>query len=294
MAQRQQQQGRTPAELIDQQVGHDKQTMTIEVEVHVNPDIDSMVERVARFNREIIGYPQPERVSTLSPARKDFRAGHLREEIQEFEMATEAGDTPAAADAMIDLIYVALGTLYEMGVSSGPVFDAVHHANMQKVRGEKSTRPGSQGHDAIKPEGWEAPNHDWILEATPERVAAGMVAERRNISPDLLADISDVFIHVAKVRAGKGRDYNTSVQLHDYFPMGHQSYFQMQWLKTLRSKSIVELMDRGMVPNYEGLLDTLYDQLNYVCFWAEAINEGRLPITGNRGADANGAVRTKC
>ena len=82
------------------------------------------------------------------------------------------------------------------------------------------------------------------------------------------------------------------MELVDYFPWGHKSYHQVQHMKTLRAKSLIELIDRGMAANYEGLLDTLYDNLNYTCFWAEAIRDGRLPLTGERGASDNGHVET--
>lgn len=266
---------------------------TISIRASISPSIDELLERVTRFNQEIIGLPPRDRPGTLSRARTEFRAAHLREEIDEFERASAEGDVEEAADGLIDLIYVALGALYEMGVNYGPAFDEVHAANMRRRRGQKANRPDAQGYDAVKPEGWVGPDNSWILRATPEVVELGRVAAERGIDADLLRDLSEVFLHVARIRQGKGRDYNTSVELHDYFaPWGHQSYHQLMHMKALRARSIVELMGRGMVPNYEGLLDTLYDSLNYTCFWAEAIREGRLPITGARGAEANGAVQT--
>lgn len=266
---------------------------TLAIRVGVSPSLDELLERVVRFNQEIIGLPPRDRVDVLSPTRTDFRRRHLEEELTEFVESSGEGDADGAADALIDLVYVALGALYEMGVNPGEAFDRVHQANMRKVRGERSKRPGSEGYDAIKPEGWTGPDNSWIMRATPETVELGTIAAERGISADLLRDISDVFLHVARIRAGKGRDYNTSVELHDYFaPWGHQSYHQLLHMKTLRIRSLIELMGRGRVPNYEGLLDSIYDLLNYACFYGEAVREGRLPITGSRGAEENGAVRT--
>ena len=54
----------------------------------------------------------------------------MREEVDEFVESTNVVDQ---ADAMIDLIYFALGTLVEMGVRPAPLFDIVHNANMQKL-----------------------------------------------------------------------------------------------------------------------------------------------------------------
>lgn len=265
---------------------------TISVRLQVSPSVDECLQRVARFNAEIIGLPLRESAGVLSGDRLEFRRRHLLEEVDEFETASSQGDVDAAADGLLDLVYVALGALYEMGVNYGPAFDRVHAANMRRVRGEKSTRRGSLGYDAVKPEGWTGPDNSWIMRANPETVELGEIARERGIDAETLRSISDVFLHVAGIRAGKGRDYNTSVELTDYFPWGHKSYHQVQHMKTLRAKSLIELIDRGMAANYEGLLDTLYDNLNYTCFWAEAIRDGRLPLAASRGATESGATQT--
>jgi hypothetical protein len=205
------------------------------------------------------------------------------------------GDLDGVADALLDSVYVRLGTLYEMGINYGPAFDEVHQANMRRVRGGNAKRPireGTPTYDAVKPEGWVGHDNSWIMRADREVVELGEIARERGIDAGTLRSISEVFLHVARIRAGKGVDYNTSVELVDYFPHGHRSYHQVQHMKTLRARSLIELIERGRVPNYEGLLDTLYDNLNYTCFWAEAIRDGRLPLAGSRGAADAGHVET--
>ena len=67
--------------------------------------------------------------------------------------------------ALVDLVYVAIGTAHLHGFDFEEAWRRVHHANMQKIRtpnAEASTR-GSK-HDVIKPEGWEPPSHTDLVE----------------------------------------------------------------------------------------------------------------------------------
>jgi len=79
--------------------------------------------------------------------------------VNEFELS---GDLHGEVDALIDLIYFAAGRMQEMGVDGQRALQAVHAANMRKVRGELAKRPGSLGHDAIKPVGWVGPDYSWL------------------------------------------------------------------------------------------------------------------------------------
>lgn len=272
------------------------------------PIVVSFGADVERFNREIVGYPIPASPHCLDEARKGFRVGHIGEELQEFIQATEANDIDGATDAIIDLVYVALGALVEMGVCIQPVFAEVHEANMRKVQGSRSKRPGSQGFDAIKPNGWKAPDHAWLAEVTPEEMAevrakveARMVARTEGITDVRIGDtplnacaevtskpamdptlamtidqVPRILREVAQLRVQKGNDYNTGIELKDYFPFGHQSYAQMLHVKNLRVRSLITVAQGGGKPNFEGLIDSLKDIINYASYYAEAIQRGDL------------------
>jgi predicted HAD superfamily Cof-like phosphohydrolase len=77
----------------------------------------------------------------------------MLEEIDEF---IESDNITDQADAMIDLIYFALGTLVEMGVKPQKLFDIVHEANMTKLWEDGKPRYNSDG-KTIKPPGWQDP-----------------------------------------------------------------------------------------------------------------------------------------
>ena len=92
----------------------------------------------------------------LPRERSLARAAWMREEVDEF---LEARDIYDQADAMIDLIYFALGTMVEMGIPPEELFDAVQHANMQKLWPDGKPRFREDG-KIITPEGWEPPQKD--------------------------------------------------------------------------------------------------------------------------------------
>lgn len=98
----------------------------------------------------------------LSKERAIARGEHIAEELWEFATSASPSDR---ADALIDLIYIAAGTLAEMGVTPDQAqraWDEVHQANMRKVNGSLSKRPNAGPHDAVKPEGWVGPDWDYI------------------------------------------------------------------------------------------------------------------------------------
>jgi hypothetical protein len=122
-----------------------------------------MAMQVARFIDEIIGIEIPSRPGRLSEARKAFCMQLLKEELTEYEDSITLGDE---VDALLDLVYVALGRVVEMGVVPGGAFDEIHRANMTKARGRRSGRAVADpdGHDAVKPKDWKAPDLRPFLE----------------------------------------------------------------------------------------------------------------------------------
>ena len=226
--------------------------------------LNSFLQAVLRFQTDILGVTVPSTPTPLTRERGLARIEHLQEEIAELKDALTVdnknpGDLEEQADAFVDIIYIALGGLIEMGITPGAVFNEVHRANMDKVSGEVSKRPSNFGYDAIKPEGWTGPD-----------IARAML----DMTPDKIKNISPVHLEIAELRAKKGQDYNSTVKLRDYFPMGHASYFQMMHLKTKRAESLIEVIQQGGKPNFEGLRDTLLDALNYITFWVEALDDG--------------------
>jgi predicted HAD superfamily Cof-like phosphohydrolase len=78
----------------------------------------------------------------------------LHEEVLELTEAYDNADLAGAVDALVDLIYFAYGFLWQMGIPTRDVWDAVHEANMTKQLGNKGRGILD---DAVKPEGWVDP-----------------------------------------------------------------------------------------------------------------------------------------
>lgn len=126
----------------------------------------SMAQLVAEFNAQVLRLPPKwednEPVTGLSDANFILSAKQLREEISEFEYADEQDDLPGQVDAMLDLVYFALGVLYKMGLSPleiNTLFEAVHNANMTKAIGKKKGREVEGATDAIKPVDFKDPKN---------------------------------------------------------------------------------------------------------------------------------------
>jgi predicted HAD superfamily Cof-like phosphohydrolase len=95
----------------------------------------------------------------------NFRIKFLSEELREFEDAAEVHDHAGMADALIDLVYVALGSAHMLGYPWQELWNEVQVANMRKVRaatdGSDSVRHSRW--DVVKPPGWKAPDIRCVL-----------------------------------------------------------------------------------------------------------------------------------
>lgn len=126
----------------------------------------SMAQRVAEFNEKILYLPPKwdnnEPVTGLSEADMKLSRKQLHEEVREWEDADLEDDLPGQVDALLDLIYFALGILYKMGLSPleiNTLFEAVHNANMTKSVGKKKGREVEGAIDAVKPADFKDPKN---------------------------------------------------------------------------------------------------------------------------------------
>lgn len=68
-------------------------------------------------------------------------------------------DLEKKLDALVDLVYVAIGTAYLHGFNFNEAWRRVHEANMKKVRAERAEQSArGSTFDVVKPEGWTAPD----------------------------------------------------------------------------------------------------------------------------------------
>ena len=116
------------------------------------------VNMVREFHK-VGAHPAPKLLTSLDTIRIRTRAKWMEEEVHEF---IEGNSIVEQTDALIDLIYFALGTLVEMGVHPGVVpelFSIVHDANMKKYE------QGVYKHDDTKVrkgKGWIHPTRELL------------------------------------------------------------------------------------------------------------------------------------
>lgn len=103
---------------------------------------------------EKFGHPKPNVPTMIDQRRVRSRGTWMLEEIAEF---LTAEDIYEQADAMIDLMYFALGTMVEMGVEPEELFNIVQKANMDKLWEDGKPRYNKKDGKVIKPDNWEDP-----------------------------------------------------------------------------------------------------------------------------------------
>jgi len=95
-----------------------------------------------------------------------FRLEFLREELAELSKGYADQDLEQVADALVDIVVVALGTAQMHGLPWDDLFDEVMDANMKKIRVtfiKQSKRLSVL--DLMKPKGWTPPNIYGVLKA---------------------------------------------------------------------------------------------------------------------------------
>ena len=100
--------------------------------------------------------------------RADMRLALVEEECDELGDAQSQSDLPEVADALIDLIYVSVGYLVELGIDPAPLWDEVHATNMAKAGG-----PVRDDGKILKPPGWSPPRIAELLDRQANGFRAG-------------------------------------------------------------------------------------------------------------------------
>lgn len=122
--------------------------------------IDNEFNAVKEFHKAF-NHPISEKPTLLTIERAKARYKWMLEEIDEFIEATENYDLYEQADALIDVMYFALGTLVEMGIPPAELFATVQKANMSKLWEDGRPHYNEIG-KVIKPVGWKDPHNELV------------------------------------------------------------------------------------------------------------------------------------
>lgn len=103
-----------------------------------------------RFGLEYNGKPRELDINLSS-----FRVKFMQEELHEYIEAVYNQDLEKQLDALVDLVYVVLGTAYLHGFNFAEAWDRVHAANMRKVKADLFNKDKRDFlYDVVKPPGW--------------------------------------------------------------------------------------------------------------------------------------------
>ena len=134
---------------------------------------------------EMFGYPSQKRPCIPSSQRELtlFRIKLLQEELDEFKEAIKNEKIDDALDALVDIVYVALGTAWHFNLPFEKAWAVVHKANMEKLPGK------SQRHyqDAIKPKGWKRPDIQKVIDEYSEFLDKQEKQKQRFMKEDIKA-----------------------------------------------------------------------------------------------------------
>lgn len=130
--------------------------------------IDDMTEFHSKFGVPVLTVPTVPTVPSEDRIRLCEKLiteeyNELREAMGFREMGGDKwlskANLPEVADAIADLIYVAIGTAHEFGIPLQAIWDEVHAKNMTKVL------PADPGGKIAKPPGFVPPDCEAILKA---------------------------------------------------------------------------------------------------------------------------------
>lgn len=113
------------------------------------------------FHRKM-GLLHPKVPQLLQDDLFEQRISFIHEELDELVVAHASGDLAKAADGLIDLVYVVMGTAVMMGLPWQALWDEVQYANMRKERDPSQDTEHHKG--VIKPKDWRPPDIKKVLD----------------------------------------------------------------------------------------------------------------------------------
>ena len=131
-------------------------------------DKDTLIKDIDQFHKKFkfekndkVGIPENNELV-------NFRTSFLIEELAEYTQAITKGDSAAALDALVDIVYIALGTAWLFNLPFEKAWNEVQKANMSKIRTKSKSKKRGTSFDVVKPKGWIAPGIEQIIEEERE------------------------------------------------------------------------------------------------------------------------------
>lgn len=134
-----------------------------------NMDKDTLIKDIDAFHKKF-GFEKNDKVGI--PENNElvnFRTSFLLEELTEYTQAITKKDTAGALDALVDIVYIALGTAWLFNLPFEKAWNEVQKANMSKIRTKSKSKKRGTSFDVVKPKGWRPPDLEQIIEEEKEK-----------------------------------------------------------------------------------------------------------------------------
>ena len=241
----------------------------------------SHFEDVKKFHKKF-EMPTPDQPTKISPELMRRGIWALIEELQKFSEScgfcisyklksrkSHHGSAAEQAAGLVDIVYSAMGIAVRLGLPWQELWDDAHEVNMRKNSAHDCSNGGKVS-EILDTFTYDPTGE--LSNVSTEDLANEL--SKRGGHPGALAD-------ALLLALKKSQDYNqgASTDPHDidrseYFPFGSLSFAQMLHTKALRFSSLVRVEMGGNEPNYEGLMDTALDIMNYAAFYVDSKRRG--------------------
>ena len=125
-------------------------------------DIDSFHKKFKFEKNDKVGIPDNNELV-------NFRTSFLIEELAEYTQAITKKDAAGALDALVDIVYIALGTAWLFNLPFEKAWQEVQKANMSKIRTKSKSKKRGTSFDVVKHKGWRPPDIEQVIEEAKER-----------------------------------------------------------------------------------------------------------------------------
>lgn len=211
-------------------------------------------EDVKLFHQKF-NHPTSDKPKLLDQDRCEKRVKWMLEEVQEF---VEAKNLVDQADAMVDLMYFALGTLVEIGVNPTKIFNIVHEANMSKLWKDGKPHYNDDG-KTIKPKGWVDPYPKILeeIEAQKFKSIKIVVAKKEYCIPAVL----EMVLNIYDIKSLNQDDIASQFTINS-----SQNTPEEEWGIVLDNNSINNFFERNDIPLVENFIsiNQIYDEYDFV------------------------------
>ena len=132
-------------------------------------DKDTLIKDIDAFHKKY-GFEKNNKVGIPDNNELvNFRTSFLLEELAEYTQAITKKDAAGALDALVDIVYIALGTAWLFNLPFEKAWEQVQKANMSKIRSKSKSKKRGTSFDVIKPKGWTPPDIEQIIEEEREK-----------------------------------------------------------------------------------------------------------------------------